>query len=177
METKDSQNYSSQMSGEEDELSNENDIIENQILTIKIGEEIYGVGIAFVVEIIEMIKVTPIPEMQEYIKGVINLRGKVIPIMDVRLRFSMEERAHDARTCIIVVKIGELEIGLIVDTVSEVIDIPADQIQPPPKINRKNEKKFVMGMGRVADNVAILLDINKLLFDEDLEKLKEVNTF
>jgi len=172
MDTKD--NFSQRLIELEDVV--DDGVIENQFLTFKIGDEIYGVGIVFVVEIIEMIKITPIPEMQECIKGVINLRGKVIPIMDIRLRFAMEERAYDSRTCIIVVKIEELEIGLIVDTVSEVIDIPADHIQPPPQINRKSEKRFVMGMGRIADNVAILLDVQKMLFDDELEKLKDVNS-
>src|SRR3972149_6846013 len=99
----------------------EDDIQENKFLTFLIGEEYYGVGIEYVIEIIRMIKITPMPEMFNFIKGVVNLRGKVIPVMDVRLRFGLKESEYDDRTCIIVVSIGELEIGLIVDTVSEVI--------------------------------------------------------
>ena len=158
----------------EGEVDQDIEVIENQFLTFKINSEQYGVGIAFVMEIIEMIKVTPIPEMPDFIKGVINLRGKVIPVMDIRARFSMEEREYDDRTCIIVVKLEELEIGIIVDTVSEVVNIPKGQIEPAPQISKENEKKFVMGMGKIGDDVTILLDLDKMLFEKDVEKLIEV---
>lgn len=138
---------------------------ENKFLTFKIGDEQYGVGIEHVMEIIGMIKITPMPETQEFIKGVINLRGKVIPVMSVRLRFSMKEKEFDERTCIIVVRVQSQEIGLIVDTVSEVLEIPEDNIQAPPKISNSYGKKFVMGMGKVGENVNILLDLEKLLFE------------
>ncbi len=153
----------------------EEQIEENKFLTFMIGDEQYGVSIEHVIEIIEVIKITPMPDMNEYIKGVINLRGKVIPVMDVRLRFGMEEREHDEKTCIVVVKINEFEIGLIADTVSEVTDIPETKIEPPPKMHTKANQNFVMGVGKVGKQVKILLDLNKLLFLEELEKIKEAS--
>jgi purine-binding chemotaxis protein CheW len=122
-------------------------------------------------EIIRIIKITPMPEMFDFLKGVINLRGNVIPVMDVRLRFGLKERDYDDRTCIIVVKIKDLEIGLIVDTVSEVIEIPEGQIEPPPKMHMKSQQKYIMGIGKTGDEVKILLDLNKLLFDEEIQKI------
>ena len=149
-------------------LEKSTETTDKKYLTFRIGNEQYGVDIEHVMEIIEMIKITPMPETNEAIKGVINLRGKVIPIMDVRLRFSMEEKEYDARTCIIVVKVRELEIGLIVDTVSEVVEIPQDQIEPPPPVEHNSQQSFVMGMGKIDDEVAILLDLNQLLFRDEL---------
>lgn len=143
------------------------EIIDNKFLTFNIGQEFYGVGIENVMEIIEMIKITPMPESRQYVEGVINLRGKVIPVMNVRKRFSMAHKEWDDRTCIIVVKVREVEIGLIVDTVAEVIDIPQEQIQPPPEVQQRKEQRFIMGMGKVETEVNILLDLEKLLFDEN----------
>ena len=146
---------------------------ENKFLTFLIGDEQYGVGIAYVTEIIEMIKITPIPDMNAYIKGVINLRGKVIPVMDVRLRFSMAERAHDPKTCVIVVNIDGIQVGLIVDTVCEVVDIPPRAIAPPPQMHRKTDQHYIAGIGRINDEVSLLLDLTKLLFDDEMQKLAQ----
>lgn len=158
-----------------DENSQGELIEENKFLTFSIGNEQYGVNIEHVIEIIEVIKITPMPDMNVYIKGVINLRGKVIPVMNVRLRFGIEEKEYDEKTCIVVVRMGELEIGLIVDTVSEVLDIPANTIEPAPKIQNKAHQQFVMGIGKYNNQVTILLDLSKLLFEEEIEKLKEVS--
>ncbi len=158
------------MENDSDDGALDSDVLENKFLTFKIKDEQYGVGIEYVMEIIEMIKITPMPEMHDFIKGVINLRGKVIPVMSVRLRFGLEEKEYDAKTCIIVVKLNDLEIGLIVDTVCEVLEIPQDQIQPPPKLSKKEEQRFVMGMGKVGDEVNILLDVAKLLMEDDILK-------
>jgi purine-binding chemotaxis protein CheW len=124
-------------------------------------------------EIIEMIKITPMPESNSYVEGVINLRGKVIPVMNVRKRFSMAHKDWDDRTCIIVVKVREMEIGLIVDTVAEVMDIPAEQIQPPPDVQQRKEQRFIMGMGKIGSEVNILLDLESLLFDENDKSIIE----
>ncbi|MBF0442886.1 MAG: purine-binding chemotaxis protein CheW [Oligoflexales bacterium] len=158
-----------------DSKENEKDLDEHKYLTFKIGEEQYGVGIESVIEIIEMIKITPMPDMNNYIKGVINLRGKVIPVMDVRLRFSMPERAYDEKTCIIVVTMDSLDIGLIVDTVSEVVDISPKQIEPPPKLHSKIEQHYIMGIGKVENQVNLLLDLSKLLFENELERIKKAS--
>ncbi len=142
------------------------ELLDNKFLTFKVSNEQYGIGIEYVIEIIEVIKITPIPDTKDYIKGVINLRGKVIPVMNVRLRFGMEEIEYDSKTCIIVVKVDDLEIGIIVDTVCEVLDIASENIQDSPEIHKKEEQKYIMGMGKVDNEVNILLDLSKLLFDE-----------
>ena len=157
------------------QVHDEEQVEENKFLTFLVGEEQYGVSIENVIEIIEVIKITPMPDMSEYIKGVINLRGKVIPVMSIRSRFALEEREYDEKTCFVVVSMEGFEIGLIVDTVSEVIDIPQNLIDPPPKTQGQKSNQFVMGIGKIGDNVKILLDLSKLLFDEDLEKLKQAS--
>lgn len=147
----------------------EEDTQQDKFLTFFIGQEEYGIDIKYVTEIIGVQKITEVPDMPNYIKGVINLRGKVIPVMDVRLRFGMEERDYDDRTCIIVINVEEQAVGLIVDRVSEVLDIPAGDIEPPPQLQRGNKGMLLMGMGKVDDGVKILLDAQKLLFDEEGE--------
>ncbi len=148
---------------------------EGQFLTFMIGEQQYGVEIKYVTEIIGIQNITDLPDLPHFMKGIINLRGKVIPVVDVRLRFGMEERAYDERTCIIVVSINDTNVGLVVDTVAEVMNIPAESIEPPPKVNsRANGNRFIHGLGKVQDNVQILLDTQKLLFDEELEQLTAI---
>jgi len=145
---------------------------EGQFLTFNIAEQEYGINIRHVTEIIGIQKVTDLPDLPEFVKGVINLRGKVIPVVDVRLRFGMSERNYDERTCIVVVNIEETSVGLVVDTVSEVMNIPDSNIEPPPKVNKKiNGNRFVHGLGKVEEDVKILLDTQKLLFEEELEKI------
>jgi purine-binding chemotaxis protein CheW len=153
------------------ELEQEEDTQEGKFLTFPIGKEEYGIEIRFVTEIIGIQKITDLPDMPAYVKGVINLRGKVIPVIDVRLRFGFEERDYDERTCIVVVNINEVAVGLIVDSVREVLDIPAGQIDPPPSVRKGAESRYIQGLGKVGDDVKIILDVNKLLFEEELEKL------
>ncbi len=141
-------------------------------LIFHLGEEDYGLEIRYVIDIVGMQKITEVPDMPDFVKGVINLRGQVIPVMDVRVRFHMKPRAYDDRTCVIVVKIDDTSVGLIVDTVSEVHDIPEDQISPPPKVARGSSSRYIMGMGKVGEDVKILLDANKLLFDEEIAELQ-----
>ena len=153
----------------EDDDEEEEDTQENKFLTFIIGKEDYGIEIRHVTEIIGIQNITEVPDMPPHVKGVINLRGKVIPVMDVRLRFGVEERPYDDRTCIIVININEQPVGLIVDRVLEVLDIPENEIEPPPKMNMKKGKsnRFIQGMGKVGDQVKILLNANRLLYDEE----------
>lgn len=151
---------------EEDE-----DTQKDKYLTFRIADEDYGIEIAHVIEIVGIQRITEVPDLPPFIRGVINLRGQVIPVMDVRLRFQMEARDYDERTCVIVVTIQENSVGLVVDRVEEVIDIPEGQISPPPKVSRSAGSRFIQGMGRVEDRVKILLDVSKLLYDEELEQL------
>ncbi len=156
-------------------LEQEVDMQEGQFLTFMIGEQQYGVEIKYVTEIIGIQNITGLPDLPPFVKGVINLRGRVIPVVDVRLRFDMEEREYDERTCIIVVNINETSVGLVVDTVAEVLNIPLESIEPPPKVNKKiNGNRFIYGLGKVDNQVQILLDTQKLLFEEELEQLNMI---
>ncbi len=148
------------------------DTQEGQFLTFTLAQQEYGIEIRHVTEIIGIQRITDLPDMPAYIKGVINLRGKVIPVVDVRLRFGMENRKYDERTCIIVVNFNDAAVGLVVDTVSEVMNIPAHNIEPSPKASLKSSGgRFIKGLGKVEDDVKILLDIEQLLFDEDLAEM------
>ena len=140
----------------------------DKYLTFCIASEDYGIEIRHVTEIIGIQKITEIPDMPEYINGVINLRGKVIPVMDVRARFHIERREYDDRTCIVVVNVNEDSIGFVVDTVKEVVNIPANMVEPPPKSNKSGGGLFVNGLGKVGDEVKILLNVEQLIFDAEL---------
>ena len=146
---------------------------ENQYLTFGIAEEVYGVSILQVREIIRIVKITPIPESAECIKGIINLRGKIIPVMDVRLRFGIEEKELNDRTCIVVAQIQNVDIGLLVDNVSEVLSINDDQIENMAT-TISSKQRFVKGIGKIDDQIKIILDLDKLLFDVDMEEMKSL---
>jgi purine-binding chemotaxis protein CheW len=141
---------------------------QNKYLLFQLGKEAYGLNIMSVTDIIELQKITKVPDLPDYIKGVINLRGRVIPVMDLRIRFSMDPREYDDRTCIIIVALEQGSIGFIVDTVSEVQDIPDAQIDPPPTFKSTTRKeRYIMGLGKINDQVKILLDVTKIVGDED----------
>jgi purine-binding chemotaxis protein CheW len=140
---------------------------EGKYLTFSLGGEEYGIGILKVREIIGMISVTPVPQMPEFVRGVINLRGKVIPVIDLRLRFAMESIAYTERTCIIVVEIhgdtGSIPVGIVVDAVSEVLNVRCAEIEDTPKFGAKSDTDFILGMAKKEGGVKILLDIDKVL--------------
>jgi purine-binding chemotaxis protein CheW len=152
-------------------LEEEEDSMKNLYLTFRVGEEDFGIEIVYVTEIVGMQNITEVPDMPSFVKGVINLRGQVIPVIDVRLRFKLESRKYDDRTCVIVVNVKDTVIGLIVDTVSEVINIPEEQISPPPKVNRSEARRYIHGMGKVDDEVKILLDVEKLFWESEMEAM------
>ncbi len=136
-------------------------------LTFELGAEIYGLEILKVQEIMGMMGVTQVPRTPDFVRGVINLRGKVIPVMDLRLKFCMEKIEDTERTCIIVVQVdsedSQITMGIIVDEVSEVLDISTEQIEPPPSFGTQVETDFIMGMGKIEEHVVILLDVDKVL--------------
>jgi purine-binding chemotaxis protein CheW len=145
---------------------------ENQYLLFPLGEEIYGINIGSITEIVEKQKITEVPDMPEYIKGVINLRGRIIPVLDLRVRFGMETRTYDDRTCIIIVRVGERTVGFIVDTVAEVQNIAQNNIEPPPEFKSdKITKKYIRGLGKVGKSVKILIDVEKVINQEDIEAI------
>lgn len=132
-------------------------------LTFALGGEGYGIAIGSVREIIGVMEITRLPQTPLYLNGVINLRGKVIPVVDLRLKLGMEQVNHTRETCVIVVDIGEAGTGLIVDTVAEVVDITSEQIDPPPAFGQGADTDCILGMGKIKGRVHILLDIGKTL--------------
>jgi len=159
----------------EEELAEESDdeILDNKYLMCRLGNESYGIDIRFVTDIIELPNITDVPDMPDYVKGVINLRGQVIPVIDMRLRFGMEAREYDGRTVITVVNIHDASIGFIVDTATEVNDISEKNIDPPPSFNEGGEKnRYIAGLGKIDDQVVILLDVENLIGQEDMGTLQ-----
>jgi len=137
---------------------------ENKFLTFYLGNEAYGIEIQKVIEIVEIQKITRVPETLPFIKGVMNLRGNVIPVMDLRLRFNMAETAYTDRTCVIIVSELETTVGLIIDSVSEVMEILNKNIDPI--LERQNGmNQFVKGIGKANNQIKMLIDLNKLLFE------------
>jgi purine-binding chemotaxis protein CheW len=141
-------------------------------LTFALGKEEYGLEILKVREIIGYMDITAVPRTPPYVKGVINLRGQVIAVIDLRAKFGMETAEKSDQTCIIVVEIKQggrkLSTGIIVDHVSEVLNIAGDQIEDAPSFGAAVDTNFILGMGKIGDSVKILLDINKVLGDDDL---------
>jgi len=138
-------------------------------LTFVLATEEYGIEILKVREIIGMIDITSVPQTPDYMKGVINLRGKVIPVIDLRLKFSMPEQEHTQETCTIVVEVNNTLIGIIVDTVSEVSDIGGEDIEETPHLGQEIDTNFIIGMGKLKEKLIILLDIDKVLSEKELE--------
>ncbi len=142
-------------------------------LTFSLGEEVFGLEIRYVTEIIGMQPITKIPEVDPYIKGVINLRGKIIPVIDMRLKFGKEPTAYTDRTCIVVIDTENLIIGLIVDMVSEVMTIEDENIVPPPDQRSGIRNRYIKGIGKVDGTVKLLLDCKTLL---DIEETQEISS-
>ncbi len=150
----------------------EEDTQKDRYLTFLIGHECYGIEIRYITEIIGIQAITAIPELPEYVCGIINLRGKIIPVIDVRIRFKKEPKEYNDRTCVIVVDIRELSIGLIVDSVAEVLTIPEQDIVDPPQVNRLSNR-YIRKIGKVGNAVKLLLDCEKLLSENELENISE----
>ena len=149
---------------------------EGKYLTFVLAKEEYGVEILKVREIIGLMEITSVPRTPDFVKGVINLRGSVIPVIDLRLKFDMPGVEYTQETCIIVVTVevdgGSVLMGIIVDTVSEVLDIGDSEIEPAPAFGGNINTDYILGMGKVKDTVKILLDIAKVLHAEELEAIK-----
>ena len=148
-------------------------------LTFSLKEEEYGIGILKVKEIIGMMPITSVPRTPEFVKGVINLRGKVIPVIDLRLKFSMESIDYTDRTCIIVVEIDSNDstvlIGIVVDAVSEVLNIKEEDIEETPTFGTKLNTEYILGMAKMEGGVKILLDIDKVLSAQEIEALDKTS--
>jgi purine-binding chemotaxis protein CheW len=150
---------------------------EGKYLTFTLAEEEYGIGILKIKEIIGMMAITTVPQTPEFVKGVINLRGKVIPVIDLRLRFGMESMDYTERTCIIVVEIegtsGTVQIGIVVDAVSEVLNISGKDIEDTPTFGTKLDTTYILGMAKMEGRVKILLDIDRVLNGKEISLLEK----
>lgn len=158
---------------------------ENKFLTFRLGKEEYGVEILKVREIIGIIDVTPLPQTPEYVKGVINLRGKIIPVIELRAKFTLPTVEYTEETCVIVMEVSEgedtneFQMGVIVDSVNEVLDISAHQIESAPRFGCDMNTEYILGIGKVTiddkEKVIILLEIDKVLTESDFESIRSAS--
>lgn len=150
---------------------------EGKYLTLTLAEEEYGISILKIKEIIGMMPITTVPQTPEFVKGVINLRGKVIPVIDLRLRFGMGVIEYTERTCIIVVEIesqtGKVQIGIVVDSVSEVLNIKGEDIEDTPTFGDSLNTGYILGMAKMEGGVKILLDIDRVLSSKEISVLEK----
>jgi len=156
----------------------EDDSQKGRFMTFQIEKEFFGISISYVNEIIAMQPIAAIPEVADYVKGLINLRGKIIPVIDVRVRFKMEPCVYTDRTCIIVINVKDVTVGLIVEKIAEVDTIQDDDIVPPPSLGKKEHErnKFVYGLARTGDTVKLLIDPEKLIQQDEPEEQEEQET-
>ena len=145
--------------------------LHGRYLTFQVGKEMYGIQIRYVIEIVGLQPVTVMPEMPEYIKGVINLRGKIISIMDIRLRFSLPSKEYDDRTCIIVIDMNGVSVGLVIDSVSDVLTIGDNEIMKKPEMSTKVECDYISSLGKKDDQVILLIDCEKLLNKSEIDQV------
>lgn len=150
--------------------SGENSSGQHMFMTFKCGKESFGIEIKYVEEIIQYQSITTIPEVESYIKGLINLRGKIIPVIDIRMRFGQESFEYNDRTCIIVINVNNTVVGLIIESIAEVVTIDDASILPPPSLSHGPEQnKYVYGIGKIQDKVKLLLDPEKLIGDVNID--------
>jgi len=162
------------MEGRFDDLYNideniDEDTLKDKYLTFFTDNQIFGIPIADVVQIVEVQDITPVPEFPKYAKGIINLRGMIVPIIDMRIRLHKEEIEYNGRTCIIITNISNINIGFIVDAVNEVISIDESNISEPPKISMDYVNTYIVGVGKINSKVILLLNTQKLLTEKEVE--------
>jgi purine-binding chemotaxis protein CheW len=156
------------------DLEEQEDYIKDKYLIFTIDREEYALGVESVIEIIAMQGITPLPEFPDYIKGLINLRGKIVPVLDIRLRFKKDFREYDAKTCILVAQVEEIMVGLIVDRVSDVMDIPQDVITEPPSFNKEFSNRYIKAIGNTPEGIKLIIDCNYILSYEEIEGLTQI---
>lgn len=150
------------------------DSLKEKYLTFIIDEQSYCIDIRYVIEIIVVQPITQVPELPEYVKGIINLRGKVIPVLDVRLRFGKEERPYDDKTCFVVVDVAGNSVGIIVDEVEEVMQILDENVAQPPSFSKNGSSRYVKGIGKIGEQVKLILDCQKMLSDDEIDEIVAV---
>lgn len=150
----------------------QSEALSQQFLSFALGDEIFAVNVLQVKEILDVINITRVPQMPDYMLGVINLRGSVVPVVDLRCKFGMEKGARNKDNCIVVLEIdfeGErIVIGALTDAVREVLDLTTDQIEPPPRMGMKLKSEFISGMGKQGESFIIILDIDKIFSSDEL---------
>ncbi len=157
-----------------DLYEDDEDTLKDKYLTFRLAEEDYGIEIRYVTEIICIQKITEIPNVPEYVKGVINLRGKVVPVIDMRMRFNMPNIDYTDRTCIIVTNYQDTAVGLLIDMVKEVVNIDEKGIDTHDKISISSDNPFIQGIGKADGEVKIILDIKEVLYAKQSKKLESV---
>lgn len=161
----------------EQQVEEVKDIVEGgKFLSFFLGKEEYAIEILKVQEIIGLMPITPVPKMPDYIKGVLNLRGKIVPVMNLRRRFGLQEIEDTEETCVIVVQDNQYLMGIIVDKVSEVADINGEQIEEVPTFGLSDKSDYLSGIGKVKDTVKMIVDVHKVLFDVPEEILEKNST-
>lgn len=146
----------------------------DRYLTFYLGEEQYGIAIDRIKEIIAIMKVTNVPKTPAYMRGVINLRGSIIPVVDTRLRFGMETKEEDMHTAIVIVEVDKVNIGFIVDRVEEVASIESSKLSEPPKFGNNIDTDFICSMAQMEENVVMILDVLKLFEADELISLEQI---
>jgi purine-binding chemotaxis protein CheW len=161
-------------------MAEANNIDMNQYLTFKLQDEVFGLAIGKVREVLDFTTVTKVPRTPDYMRGVINLRGSVVPVVDLHLKFGLEQAEKTVNTCIIIVEInmgGEITVlGALADSVQEVVELEPEQIEPAPKIGTKLNTEFIKGMGKRDEEFIILLDIDKVFSTDEISQVQQMET-
>lgn len=155
----------------EEEYYDDENAQKGKYMTFLCGGDCYGIEIGYVQDIIGIQRIAEVPEVEDYIKGLINLRGKVIPVIDMRLRFHKEFQEYNDRTCILVIVVQSVVVGLIVDTIVEVVTVAEEDVLAPPGIGTSPESKFIFGIGKVGEEVKLLISPEKLIGEQEAEEL------
>lgn len=159
----------------DEEIEGIEDMQQDRFLTFALDSEEFGIPISYVSEIVGMQKINKIPEVPGFVKGIINLRGQIISVIDMRLKFKKQAVEYDDRTCIIIIDINGIKAGLIVDNVSEVINIAENEISPPPDFRTGFQNKYINGIGKLKDRVVLLLDCDKIFNEQEIEEISYGN--
>lgn len=148
--------------------------MENKFLSFQLEDSVYAIEVKYISGIMSVPPITTVPESPDYMKGIINLRGKVIPVIDLRVKLSREEIDYDERTCVIIVETKDISVALVVDRVREVLNIDDDKISPPPDYKSGMKNKHLLGVAIIGESVILLIDALKLLSDSEIEELSKV---
>ncbi|GAB7388239.1 chemotaxis protein CheW [Bacillaceae bacterium] len=147
---------------------------EIKVIVFRLKDEEYGVEVNQVKSIERLDHITRVPKAPSFVKGVMNLRGVIIPLIDLRSRFQLEAADHTDQTRVIIVSVGEVEVGLIVDAAYDVIDIPTDMVEPPPQVVGGVDAAYLQGIAKLKDRLLILLNLEKVLYDEEIKELENI---